>query len=148
MATLGTSTLQAQHQAAITRQSLSTLRSISGESRNWELEKAKIDKNYRGNHQRANQVGSINCICAQERRTPTVLRRRLQAKCWTRRDSYLIPWMDERIDSLGQATVLSTLFAGKDKTALTSHHGFYFFVCMSFGLRIAPHLFQRTVLWK
>lgn len=54
-----------------------------------------------------------------------------------RRNSYLIPRMDECIDSLGEATVFPTLDANdeygwvkskedyKNRTALTSYHGLY-----------------------
>lgn len=65
--------------------------------------------------------------------------------------------MDERIDSLGEATVFSTLDANgsywqieieksdRDKTAFTSPHGLYRFIRMPFGLRNAPGTFQRTM---
>ena len=79
--------------------------------------------------------------------------RRLNAM--TVRDSYPIPRMDECIDSLGSATVFSTLDCNSgywqipmapkdmDKTAFISHYGLYRFRRMPFGLKNAPGTFQR-----
>lgn len=73
------------------------------------------------------------------------------------RDSYPIPRMDECIDSLGQATIFTTLDAnsgywqieidddGRDKTSFTSHHGLFRFKRMPFGLKNAPGTSQRVV---
>ena len=81
--------------------------------------------------------------------------RRLNAL--TIRDSYPIPRMDECIDSLGDATVFSTLDANagywhiplhaedKQKTAFTTHQGLYQFTRMPFGLTNAPVTFQRAL---
>ena len=75
----------------------------------------------------------------------------------TIRDSYPIPRMDECIDSLGDATVFSTLDANagywqiplhendKQKTAFTTHQGLYQFTRMPFGLTNAPATFQRAL---
>lgn len=75
----------------------------------------------------------------------------------TIRDSYPLPHMDECIDSLGDATVLSTLDANsgywlieiengdRDKTAFTSHYALYLLVCMPFGLKNAIVTFQRAM---
>ena len=75
----------------------------------------------------------------------------------TRRDSYPIPRMDECIDSLGDATVFTTLDCNsgywqvevdepdRDKTTFTSHMGLFRFIRMPFGLKNAPATFQRAV---
>jgi Reverse transcriptase (RNA-dependent DNA polymerase) len=81
--------------------------------------------------------------------------RRLNAV--TVRDSYPLPRMDECIDSLGDASVFSTLdcnsgywqipvdLLDKEKTTCTSHEGLYRFRRMHFGMKNAPATFQRFV---
>ena len=75
----------------------------------------------------------------------------------TVRDSYPLPRMDEFIDSLGDATVFTTLDCSsrywqveiaeedRDKTTFTSHSGLYRFLRVLFGLKNAPATFQRAV---
>ena len=75
----------------------------------------------------------------------------------TIRDSYPIPRMDECIDSLGEATVFTTLDCNsgywqiplaeedKNKTTFTSHMGLFRYTRMPFGLKNAPATFQRAV---
>ena len=73
------------------------------------------------------------------------------------RDSYPLPRMHECIDSLGDATVFTTLDCtsgywqveiaerDRDKTTLASHSGLYRFLSMPVGLKNAPATFQRAV---
>ena len=75
----------------------------------------------------------------------------------TVRDAYPLPRMDEYIDSLGDATVFTTLDANsgywqvemaeedRDKTTFVSHYGMYRFIRMPFGLTNAPATFQRAL---
>jgi Reverse transcriptase (RNA-dependent DNA polymerase) len=81
--------------------------------------------------------------------------RRLNAL--TVKDSYPLPRMDECIDSLGDATIFSTLDCNsgywqisvhpddQDKTTFTSHEGLYKVLRMPFGLTNAPATFKRIV---
>ena len=73
------------------------------------------------------------------------------------RDSYPLPRMDECIDSLGDATVFTTLDChsgywpleiaeeDRDKTTFASHCGLYRFLRMPFGFKNSPATFQRAV---
>ncbi len=75
----------------------------------------------------------------------------------TIRESYPIPRMDDLIDSLGEAKILTTLDcnsgywqipiheANRNKRAFISHMGLYRFTRMPFGLTKAPATFQRAV---
>jgi Reverse transcriptase (RNA-dependent DNA polymerase) len=75
----------------------------------------------------------------------------------TERDVYLLPTLDECIDSLGDAVVLSTLDANsgywqvsmhpddRDKTTFTCHVGTFRFKRMPFGFRNAPSTFPRAM---
>jgi len=72
----------------------------------------------------------------------------------TKKDSYPLPRMDECIDSLGDATVFSTLDCNagywqvaidprdREKTAFVCHAGAYHYKGMPFGLTNAPATFQ------
>lgn len=73
------------------------------------------------------------------------------------KDTYPLQRMDECIDSLGNATVFTTLDANwgywqipvqqedRDKTAFVCHSGLYRFNWMPFGLTKAPASFQRAL---
>lgn len=75
----------------------------------------------------------------------------------TRCDSYLIPWIEECVDSLRKAVVFSSIDASsgyrkvqiededQNKTAFASRHGLYRFVPLPFGLKNAPGTSQRTM---
>jgi len=75
----------------------------------------------------------------------------------TKKDSYPLPRMDECIDSLGEATIFSTLDCNagywqvaiapedREKTAFVCHEGAYQYKRMPFGLTNAPATLQRAL---
>lgn len=74
----------------------------------------------------------------------------------TNHDEYRISRVDECIDSIGVAEIVLTIDAnigywhieieksGQNKTAFTSCHKLYWFICMPAGLQNAREAFQRT----
>jgi hypothetical protein len=72
-------------------------------------------------------------------------------------DTYLLPRMDECIDSLGDATVFTTLDCNsgywqipvhqddRDNTTFTYNYGIFRFPRLPYGLRNDPATFQRAV---
>ena len=75
----------------------------------------------------------------------------------TRQDAYPMPRIDELIDRLGWAKVITTLNLSKgywqvpvaasdrEKTAFSSPYGLFQFTVMTFGLQGAPATFQRMM---
>jgi len=75
----------------------------------------------------------------------------------TKKDSYPPPWMDECIDSLGEATIFLTLDCNagywqvdiapedREKTAFVCHEGAYQYKQMPFSSTNAPATFQRAL---
>lgn len=75
----------------------------------------------------------------------------------TKRDANPILRIDKCINSLGEATVFYTLDTSsgywkvemdqknRDKTAFTSRHGLFRFICMPLGMRKARDTFPRTM---
>lgn len=83
------------------------------------------------------------------------------------REFYLFQEIDEYVDFVGDAQVLSTVAtistclhivvgpSCHEKTAFTGHHGLYHLTCMLFGLKIVPtsfllvtHIFPSSAKWQ
>ena len=81
-----------------------------------------------------------NCICVDYRKVNAV----------SKFDAYPMPWISEMLDSIGDATYITTLGywqvpmdeQDREKTAFSSPFGLMQFTVMPFGLSGAPATFQ------